>query len=119
MWWVIACRPVAVPAAEPPPELVLQVAVAPSEVAVGYGNVYPCRVDEVQRGAVDASELRLVVLAGDPRDAWFTNGGSFVLEFDRHGTGEPYPLMPLTGFVDDARTSWTLRSARRAATDRR
>ncbi len=92
-------------------DLVLELIVAPSG-AIGYAMVFGCDVRRVLKGRCTATEFELTVLGPDNGIAEMlaTRGPSDVVEagFVKHRSGEPYAVMPITGFVDDRRTSWKL-----------
>ena len=82
---------------------------------VGFADVYEVRVTRVVRGGPVPPILTLTVLAGDEQHASFMSThlgpGEIELGFVKHQDDEPYRFAPISGFVDDGRTSWLLQSA--------
>ena len=88
-------------------DLVLELTVEPRG-PIGYASVYTARVRRVLKGRCTAERLTLTVVGND--DPFALKGPDDVLEagFVMHQRREPYAVMPITGFVDDQRRSWTL-----------
>jgi hypothetical protein len=86
--------------------------------AVGFGEVYDCRVRERIVGALDEDTIRLTVLAGDKDQSAFLGSHPppqvIELGFVMRRKGEPYRLAPISGFVDEEHTSWEITSMREA-----
>jgi len=87
--------------------------------AIGYGYVYKCHVSKILSGILDEREISLTLLAGDQANLDFisTRLDSVELEMglNKKGTDEPYPLMPISGFVDKNRTSWEIEYLKEAS----
>ena len=98
-------------------QLVL-VATASYAGAIGFGEVYDCRVRERIVGALDEDTIRLTVLASDTdRSAFLASHPppqAIELGFTMLRTGEPYRLAPISGFVDKENTSWEITYMREA-----
>lgn len=100
------------------PRLTLQL--SPSFAAgVGYGTVYSCDVVAVHAGEFDQDALKLTVLATDGEIDDFVSShespDEIVAEFSKRRENEEHATMPITGFVDEDRTSWELRDVRETA----
>lgn len=78
--------------------------------SIGYGFVYKCRVIEKTSGNLQQKDIRLTVLTNDKSKHDFLASHPEPEEFEmsckRKKENEPYALMPITGFVDDNKTSW-------------
>ena len=98
-------------------QLVL-VATASYASAVGFAEVYDCRVWECIVGTLDEDTIRLTVLAGDKDRSAFLGSHpppqAIELGFVMRRKGEPYRLAPITGFVDKENTSWEITYMREA-----
>jgi hypothetical protein len=98
-------------------ELIL-VATATYAGAVGFGEVYRCRVRERLAGTLEEDEIRLTVLAGDKETNRFLashlDPQEIELGFTKGSTDEPYRLAPISGFVDQDSTSWVIEYVREA-----
>ena len=92
-------------------DLVLEVTVEPRD-SIGYAMVYACHVQRVVQGRCTARTLLLTIMAGDHAlaEIFAAKQPSEVFEagFRKERDREPYAVMPLTGFVDEQRTSWKL-----------
>lgn len=101
-------------------DLILTVTPEPKG-AVGYGTVFLCQIRQVVKGeaGLRSPTIALTVLAGDKRNEEFfaSRKASDWVEvgFKKNREAEPYRMMPITGFVDERRTSWRLIYARPAA----
>ena len=97
-------------------EEVLRVRVRPEFIgAVGFGDVYECRVVEVQEGGLEDASLKVTVLPADRElAALLTGRRELELGFAKHKENEPYALTPISGFVDRNRISWRITDAREA-----
>lgn len=78
---------------------------------VGFGYVFRCQIRRVLVGAIDDPTIQLTVLAGDTElfnqiSAFDDTAAEFTITFQRGKDHEPYQMMPLSGFVDSAGTSW-------------
>ena len=86
--------------------------------AIGYAEVYTCQVRARIAGNLEENEIRLTVLAGDKETIEFFSAHpppqEIKLGFTVGKTGEPYRLAPISGFVDQDNTSWTIRYVREA-----
>jgi hypothetical protein len=92
-------------------DLVLELSVAPSMI-IGYATVFASQVRRVVKGRCTTTEFDLTVLGvdADVEQTLMARRAPEVIEagFRRHRTGERNPRIPITGFVDDDRTSWKL-----------
>jgi len=92
-------------------DLVLELVAAPRG-AVDYAVVYACEVRRVVKGRLTMKTIFVTILNSDHQtlDDFHARRAPGVLEagFKKHRQREPYAMMPLTGFVDDKRTSWRL-----------
>ena len=86
--------------------------------AVGFAEVYDCRVRECIVGAMDEDTIRLTVLAGDKDRSSFLSSHpppqAIELGFVMRRKGEPYRLAPISGFVDEEHASWEITYMREA-----
>ncbi|GEM_PF-687719 len=93
------------------PRLVLCLTASP-QMQVGYGHVFECQIHKVLAGAFEENTLRLTILAGDHDRLKYLLAHAyptvFTIGFTLHRSDEPYPLMPLSGFVDSHRYSWAI-----------
>ena len=92
-------------------DLILNISTRPFDLAVGYGNVYNCKVNKTEKGFVEDTTLSIVVLAGDnQKDSIFLNSSitknKLEIGFKKYRESEPYKMMPISGFVDCNNTSW-------------
>ena len=76
--------------------------------AVGYGNLYIAEVNELLQGKLDQVTFTLVILSGDPFEKSIVTEKTCRMTFHKKETNVQYQLMPITGFVDENRTSWEL-----------
>lgn len=92
-------------------ELVLELKAAFS-MLIGYAVVFGCDVLRVVQGHSTTTEFDLTVLPSDPdlATALHARQPPAVVEagFRKHHTGERRQRIPITGFVDDDGTAWTL-----------
>lgn len=90
-------------------DVVLRISPEPKGL-IGYGMVYLCEVRQVLKGSLAAKEIRMTILASDLKNSEFfsAHGSPAVVEvgFKKEQENVPYQLMPLSGFVDDNKTSW-------------
>ena len=86
--------------------------------AIGYGEVFRCRVRERLAGTLEDDELKLTVLAGDKDKIAFLTSHQHPEEIEIGFTmvrkDEPYRTAPISGFVDRANTSWEIAYLREA-----
>ena len=79
---------------------------------VGYGNVYRSRIKRVLSGNLLQNEITITVLADDKQNDAFMSAHSDTVEFEmgchRKRSKEPYPIMPISGFVDEKGNSWEI-----------
>jgi len=91
--------------------LVLRLTAAWTSV-VGYGTVYRGRIKRVPSGNLPQNEITITVLAGDKQKEAFMSAHPDTVEFEigchQKGSNEPYPMMPISGFVDERRNSWEI-----------
>jgi hypothetical protein len=91
------------------PQLVI-LATASYAGAVGYAELYRCRVRETLVGDLNEDEVRLTVLPGDrERIAFLTahpEPQEIEIGFSMASSDAPYPMVPITGFVDSGRRAW-------------
>lgn len=96
-------------------DLVLKVSLEPKG-EVGYGAVFSCEVKQVMKGGLGAKKILMTVLASDhaQRALFDAQKHSATMEvgFKKGKDNEPYGMMPITGFVDESKTSWRLVYAR-------
>lgn len=92
-------------------ELIIELLAEPRG-AVGYGMVFVCEVRRVSKGILEDKVLRMTILPTDQAYADFLTAHSspstVEAGFKKEREDEPYGLMPITGFVDDRKTSWRL-----------
>ena len=92
-------------------DIIVQALIQP-QGAVGYGQLFDAVPQKVFKGTLHTATLRLTVLASDAVTETALRsippGDIVELGFKKSRDHEPYALMPLTGFVDDTMTSWTL-----------
>lgn len=95
---------------------VLRVRVRPEFVgAVGFGDVYDCRVVEVLEGELEDASLNVTVSPADRELGALLAGQNEVeLAFAKKNENEPYAFASISGFVDGNRTSWRITDAREA-----
>lgn len=89
-------------------ELIVQVKMEFSGT-VGYGNTYDCQIEKTERGSLDQDKFMLVVMVGDSLEQFVQQHLSpevVRIGFHKKQKNVPYQTMPLTGFVDNDRTSW-------------
>jgi len=82
-----------------------------SNGAVGYGNTFICKIEKVLEGNIQQETFNLVVLAGDEREKFVNSHLSPIsveITFRKKDENVEYAMMPLTGFVDENRTSWEI-----------
>lgn len=93
------------------PELIL-IVTATYVGAVGYGDVFECRIQKVLAGAITESSIRVSVLASDKERArlFSDNPAPAQIEigFAMLHKNEPYRTLPISGFVDKDKTSWEI-----------
>lgn len=79
---------------------------------IGYGDVYECQVRKVLAGTLNASSLRISILASDGENSRFLSSHLHPVEiemgFRMKRKNEPYRLAPIGGFVDEDKTSWEI-----------
>ena len=80
--------------------------------AVGYGDVYDCQIKKVVAGEIIEPTIRVSVLSGDKQNSSFFADQQFPAEieigFAMARKNEPYQLAPISGFVDQDKTSWQI-----------
>jgi hypothetical protein len=80
--------------------------------AIGYAEVFRCRVRERLVGTLEDGEIRLTVLAGDKDKIAFLTSHQHPQEIELGFTvvrkDEPYRTAPISGFVDQENTSWEI-----------
>jgi hypothetical protein len=80
--------------------------------AVGFGEIFECEVSHVVAGTIDQPTIRLSILAGDKNRLSFITRHLYParieIGFEMHRKGEPYSMAPISGFVDQSRTSWQI-----------
>lgn len=100
-------------------DLILTMSLEPKG-AVGYGAVFLGQIRQVIKGqtGMRSSTIALTVLVGDQKSEEFfaSRKPAELVEvgFKKNKEAEPYSMMPITGFVDERRTSWRLIYARPA-----
>ncbi len=86
--------------------------------AVGYGDVFECRIVEQRSGPEMEGKLALTVVAGDEARGTFLLSHrpphKVEITFVRRRENEPYATAPITGFVDASRRSWEVVDMREA-----
>ena len=89
---------------------VLRVRVRPKFIgAVGFGDVYECRVAEILEGELEDASLKVTVSPADRELSALLAGQTEVeLVFAKDKENEPYALATISGFVDRNRTSWRI-----------
>jgi hypothetical protein len=94
-----------------PADLILKISAEP-KAEVGYGTVFVCQVQKVIQGQLATNLIRMTVLASDKtnRDFFAAHAAPATVEvgFKKANENEPYDMMPITGFVDERKTSWLL-----------
>lgn len=104
--------------ASTPADTLILVVTASHAGVVGFGDVFTCEVQEVRTGALEESRIRLTVLAGDREHLEFLRAHPdprrIEVGFRLHRRNEPYGMAPVSGFVDQDRTSWTVEFMREA-----
>jgi hypothetical protein len=82
--------------------------------AVGFGNVYRGRITRVLSGSLPQEEIAITVLASDMQTEAFFAAHPEPAEFEMvchsEDSGQPYPMMPISGFVDEQRNAWKIDS---------
>jgi len=93
-------------------------ATATYKATVGYGDLYDCEIRRVLAGELDQERIELSILAGDQESQALLSShpgpAEIEIAFRLNRTDEPYARAPISGFVDDARTSWEIVSVRPA-----
>lgn len=80
--------------------------------AVGFGDIFDCQIRRVSAGITPDSTIQLSILPSD--QAWLNMllahlaPAEVEIGFVAHQHGEPYEVMPISGFVDSTRTSWKI-----------
>lgn len=101
------------------PERLILVVTASFLGAIGYGDVYRCRVVQVILGDLEDQEINLTILAGDRATLTFMSDHVEPVEIEigcrKRAEDEPYFQMPISGFIDHNRTSWEIEYTREAA----
>jgi hypothetical protein len=96
-------------------ELVV-IGTASYKASIGYADVYDLQVRDVLAGAFAAPSITVTILAGDKeRSSFLADHPAPVeveIEFAAVGENEPYATAPVSGFVDEQRRSWEIRSMR-------
>jgi hypothetical protein len=83
--------------------------------AVGFAEVYECKVLEVLEGGLAEASVEVTVLPEDRElGALMARQDEVELTLARQNEDEPRGLAPISGFVDDNRTSWRITDAREA-----
>lgn len=82
-------------------------------MAVGYGNIYSCKVVEAEKGFVEDTLLSVVIIGSEnEKDSVFhqasISGYMLKAGFEKYREDEPYRMMPIDGFVDADNTSWKI-----------
>ena len=92
------------------------VGTASYKASIGYGDLYDLQVREVLAGKLDVRSVKLTILAGDKENASFLAShpapDEIEIEFAPVAENEPYATAPVSGFVDDDRTSWEISAMR-------
>ena len=76
-----------------------------------YGTIYNCQVFEVLEGTLDSATIDMTILESSFDTYSFLDNqetSPFKVTFVKHQENEPYPIMPIDGFVDGNRTSWII-----------
>jgi hypothetical protein len=86
--------------------------------AIGYAELYECRVKERIVGTLEENKIRLTVLTSDKDKLSFLSSHlhpqEIELGFRMVRRKEPYGLAPISGFVDKQNTSWQVKYMREA-----
>ena len=79
-------------------------------LAVGYGEVYACKVLDVLEGDFASDSLLLTILAGDTLNEVLLAYSKDKVEitFKKNKENEPYQIVPISGMVDPQKTSWLI-----------
>ena len=79
-------------------------------LAVGYGNVYHCQLDQKNAEVAGMKEFSLVFVVGAEEEKLIKQEENKVFfgVFQRHEENAPYRINPVTGFTDEHRTIWKL-----------
>ncbi|WP_144911084.1 hypothetical protein [Mucilaginibacter frigoritolerans] len=78
---------------------------------IGYGSVYQCQVLKTVKGNINESNITITILQNDTVNQSFLSshtGLQFEMGLKIKAHNEPYNLMPISGFVDDNKTSWEI-----------
>src|SRR5215208_3517244 len=86
--------------------------------AVGFGEIFDCKITRVLAGTIDEPRIRLSVLANDKDKLRFISAhlhpAEIEIGFTANQKDEPYSLSPISGFVDKSKTSWGIKFIREA-----
>lgn len=86
--------------------------------AIGYAEVFDCRVISTVSGALEQDRIRLTVLPDDGERLAFLAAhpppAEIEIGFAAAGRDEPYATAPITGFVGDDRAAWRVTCMREA-----
>ena len=93
--------------------LIVQVKINQPYTAIAYASVFNCYIEKVIRGNLKESTIAMTILAGHEYKDSILNEAlihpkTLEIGFKKNNENEPYHTMPIDGFVDDTKTSWTI-----------
>jgi hypothetical protein len=97
-------------------DLILNINVYPISQAIGYANVYSCRINRVMKGRLKDTVVSITILANKNNYSidsligiGIMNDQPVEMGFKKHGINEKYNKIPINGFVDGNKTSWEIK----------
>jgi hypothetical protein len=98
-------------------KLTLEFTIEKSDAAIGYANIYGCKITEVKQGQLSDKTISMTIMAGKLESFFSKHAGTLQkaeATFTLHKKREAYNHAPINGFVDDGKTSWEMTSIKMA-----
>lgn len=78
----------------------------------GYGTIYDCKIIDVIKGELPDKTISMTILESSFKKYKFLDekppSTIYYITFLKNNEKEPYPVMPIDGFVDSNGTSWVI-----------
>lgn len=75
----------------------------------GYGTIYSCEVSKIIEGNLSDEIINITILESNFKQYEILEKEmSSTITFTKNKEKEPYPIMPINGFVDSNSTSWII-----------